>query len=543
MSIKHQKGLTLLEAIVSLGILSAVVAGTATLLSQYSSATQNNVAAQHMKTIADATQAYIRDNYSAVMATATATTPTLIRVSTLQGSGHLAAGVSETNNFGQRVCALVLEPSAGQLNALVVSEGGTTIDDISVAGIAGALGAGGGAVYSSDTTTIRGAMGGWSTAIGNFASANNLGQLCNGSAGTIPIAAGHPMVALWFNGGDATAGTLYRSSVPGRPELNTMNTPIFMSASTVQTVGGACTSTGAIGRDAAGAVVSCQGGTWKGGSGGLNWKGSVANVASLPASGNASGDAYRITGLSNHIFVWDAQSSVWQGLVVNSAGTLTLPGIIVAQGSNSSYGAITIQGAKNGYSGINFKDAGGNNVGTLMMSPTYAGFFNSADGAWHWYVDSSGNSVQAGQAQMGTAYLTTVVTINTACSPNGRVARDANGLLLSCQSGLWAKAQGGGDLGTWSFNIATYGTPQIGQGIYDSSSSTFSGTTWYNTTGGGRNGQVSCSNSPYCVYYYTADGGGACTYAWCGAGIGCDHVCYFRATVKNLPVYGAVKID
>ncbi len=267
MSIKHQKGLTLLEAIVSLGILSAVVAGTATLLSQYSSATQNNVAAQHMKTIADATQAYIRDNYSAVMATATATTPTLIRVSTLQGSGHLAAGVSETNNFGQRVCALVLEPSAGQLNALVVSEGGTTIDDISVAGIAGALGAGGGAVYSSDTTTIRGAMGGWSTAIGNFASANNLGQLCNGSAGTIPIAAGHPMVALWFNGGDATAGTLYRSSVPGRPELNTMNTPIFMSASTVQTVGGACTSTGAIGRDADGAVVSCQGGKWKGGAG------------------------------------------------------------------------------------------------------------------------------------------------------------------------------------------------------------------------------------------------------------------------------------
>lgn len=116
-------------------------------------------------------------------------------------------------------------------------------------------------------------------------------------------------------------------------------------------------------------------------------------------------------------------------------------------------------------------------------------------------------------------------------------------LRLACQSGLWAKAQGGGDLGTWSFNIATYGTPQIGQGIYDSSSSTFSGTTWYNTTGGGRNGQVSCSNSPYCVYYYTADGGGACTYAWCGAGIGCDHVCYFRATVKNLPVYGAVKID
>lgn len=451
MSIKYQKGLTLLEAIVSLGILSAVVAGTATLLSQYSTATQANVAAQHMKTIADATQAYIRDNYSAVMATATATTPTLIRVSTLQGSGHLAAGVSETNNFGQRVCALVLEPSAGQLNALVVSEGGTTIDDISVAGIAGALGAGGGAVYSSDTTTIRGAMGGWSTAIGNFASANNLGQLCNGSAGTIPIAAGHPMVALWFNGGDATAGTLYRSSVPGRPELNTMNTPIFMSASTVQTVGGACTSTGAIGRDAAGAVVSCQGGTWKGGAGGLNWKGSVANVASLPASGNASGDAYRITGLSNHVFVWDAQSNVWQGMVVNSAGTLYLPGLIVANGSYSSYGAITIQGAKNGWSGINFKDAGGNNQGTLMMHPSYSGFFNTAEGAWRWYVDNSGNSIQPGSSYVQTntwAYLG-----QGAGGVNNAAAQSATGSAYLNDAyfrsiGKWASQMGGG--GKWS---------------------------------------------------------------------------------------------
>ena len=37
-----------------------------------------------------------------------------------------------------------------------------------------------------------------------------------------------------------------------------------------------------------------------------------------------------------------------------------------------------------------------------------------------------------------------IVTVNTACTPNGLIARDSVWVLLSCQSGTWKKASGGG---------------------------------------------------------------------------------------------------
>ncbi len=44
----------------------------------------------------------------------------------------------------------------------------------------------------------------------------------------------------------------------------------------------------------------------------------------------------------------------------------------------------------------------------------------------------------------GKVQIVDVVVENTACTPNGLVARDNVGLLLSCQSGIWKKASGGG---------------------------------------------------------------------------------------------------
>lgn len=437
---KKQAGVTLIEIVIALGIMSAVVAGTAALIDRSAEDTRGAVAAQHLRTIGDAANVYIKDNYTAVMANATPTTPALIRVSDLIAGGYLQAGFSMTNTYNQNACVLVLEPTANNLTALVITESGTALDDLTLGGLAGITGAAGGGVYTTATTTVRGAMGGWSMAIGNYANANHLGQKCDGTAGVATLAVGHPAMALWFANGDSTAGFLYRDAVPGRPELNQMNTPLIMMATA--TAATACTTTGAISRDAAGAVLSCQGGTWKGGSGGLNWKGSVANFASLPASGNSSGDAYRVTGLSNHVFVWDTQNSVWQGMVVDGSGNLSLPGLIYTAGSNSNYGAITMQGSKNGWSGINFKDSAGSSAGTLMMHPSYSGFFNAADNAWRWYVTDGGNSYQAGTAQANMLQVDGVVTENTACSPNGLVARDSTGLILSCQSGIWKKGGG-----------------------------------------------------------------------------------------------------
>lgn len=455
---RYQSGLTLVETLASLAILSAVMVGAAQLSDRYLTDTKAMVTAQHLRTVGEAGRAYIQNNYGALLSSATATVPVVIPVSAL--SPYLTGTYSATNNYGQTTCILVLQPIANNLDALVVTTGGTAIDDVSLAQVAGTVGAAGGGIYASAATTLRGAMGQWSAAFGNFSSANK--SCADGvSAGTVPLTAGHPVMALWLSDQSIGSAFLYRDQVPGRPDLNTMNTPVIFSAMSVQTVGAACSTTGAFARDAAGSLVSCQGGQWKGGAGGLNWKGWLTSPASLPAAGNSNGDAYRISGVGGHAFVWDAAGGSWQGMVVDSAGNLTLAGAIYTSGGSSWYGAITMQGSKNGWSGIDFRDAAGATSGTLMMHPSYSGFYRADWGGWRWYVDENGNTIQPGSAVIGGSASVSGTTTSSGrlttgeylqvngigiegavCPGSGLMARDGTGM-LECRSGTWKRTGGG----------------------------------------------------------------------------------------------------
>lgn len=368
---KKQLGATLLEALAALAIIGGVMVFANNLTNDYSTNQRSAVTAQYVTMVGNAAQAYIKDNYAALAAAATAAVPAVVTVPMLVSTNYLTTGFSSTNNQNQTACVLVLQPTANNLQALVITEGGNTIDDLTLGQIAATVGAAGGGIYSTATTTVKGAMGGWSFAVGNYA---NSATHCDGSAGAAVLAAGHPMEAIWFNNGSLATAYLYRNSVAGHPELNTMNTPLIMSST--QTTGTACTTTGAIAQDGSGAVISCQGGTWKI-QGSAYWKDPVANFASLPAC-NAS--------------------SIWQTRIAETP-----------------------------------------NVGTGPRAYTCNG------ATWQPIaVDDSGNMTIAGTATVGQAQINTVVVENTACPSNGLVARDATGLLLSCQSGIWKKASGGG---------------------------------------------------------------------------------------------------
>ncbi|ACT52146.1 shufflon system plasmid conjugative transfer pilus tip adhesin PilV [Methylovorus glucosotrophus] len=58
-------------------------------------------------------------------------------------------------------------------------------------------------------------------------------------------------------------------------------------------------------------------------------------------------------------------------------------------------------------------------------------------------VDDSGNLTVTGTLSLGKALVNDVVTEGSACTPNGLVARDSVGLILSCQSGIYKKGTGG----------------------------------------------------------------------------------------------------
>src|SRR5947209_2495041 len=92
---------------------------------------------------------YISANYAALSALATATTPVAIPVNTLKGipAGsipYLSSSFTATNSYGQTPCVLVLQPSAGKLDALVVTEGGSSMGAQSLAYAAANSGQGGG---------------------------------------------------------------------------------------------------------------------------------------------------------------------------------------------------------------------------------------------------------------------------------------------------------------------------------------------------------------------------------------------------------------
>lgn len=429
---RKQRGLTLLEVLVSLGIMATIMTGVVALTNQQSEDTRASVTALHLKTVGDAANEYIKDNYASLTGIATATNPALIRVSDLIAGGYLSAGYSVPNVRQQDACVLVLEPTPNNLAGMVVTEGGDTIDDLTLGQVAATIGAAGGGIYSTDTTTFRGSMGGWNTPIGNFANANHLAQKCNGTAGAITLAAGHPVMALWFADGASVSATLYRDAVPGNPTLNTMNTPILMGAGTVQSKDTACASKGALGRDSDGKVLTCvdNAGSLKWASSGGSspyWGDPVDQAAVMPACTAANANETRVrygytTAPTRRIFTCDGAS--WVALGVDHAGNLTVPGgITMSNGSTiSSPGRLHIEATENLYlkpwagAGQVIVGGGGGN-GQL----TTTGRLTTNE-----YVQINGNAVE-----------------NTACAPNGLVGRDTTGLLLSCQSGVWKKASGG----------------------------------------------------------------------------------------------------
>ena len=378
-SSNSQKGLTLLELLISLSIMSGVVVGITQLMEDAGEDARASVTALHTRTVGNAASEYIKDNYAAIAAVATDTAPALIRVPDLVATGYLTTGFSVTNARLQATCVLVLEPTANRLTGLVITEGGETIDDLTLGQIAATIGGSGGGIYSTDPTVVQGAMGGYNFPVGAYGNPNSLGQRCDGTAGNIAVAAGHPVMALPYSDGAQASSTLYRDAVPGNPSLNTMNTPILMGAGSQQTIGAACTTVGAIGSSASGAVLACEGGVWRQG-GSAFWADPVATAAAMPGCTAAQLNQTRVVqnpsvGSGPRAFTCNG-AGAWLPLGVDDSGNFTVDG-----------------------------------TATLTRLA-------------------------------GALEITSTQTSGTACASNGRLARDTNGALLSCVAGVWAGSSG-----------------------------------------------------------------------------------------------------
>ena len=450
----RQSGITLIESIATLGIMSAVAVGTVVMSNQYTADTRATGAAEHMRVVAEATRAYVKDHRVVVMGIATATSPALITPTILASAGYLPPGFSASNIYGQSLCALILEPTAGTLNTLVVAEGGQALDDVTLAHFSSLMGAGGGGRFSSGGTTLQGAGGAWSMPLATFNNrTNNAGQRCTGAAGAVQISIGAPVYAQWMDSSDtADPGFLSRDVVPGNPGANTMQTNINMGGNRITNLnlanaGSACgagVNNGEISIGSRNEVLACNAGTWQR-QGMAYWGANVTNYSNLPACDAANmGETRRVTAISG-LFVcsglrWDAalnesnNFSLPQHLrvagntqIIGSStvfGNSAVSGNASVLGSSTNYGPTTLHGPTTAHSAINAN--AGLNVGAGQTISSIGALSIEAAGNLHLKPWGAGGQVVIGGSG-GTGNLTAA----------GRITANGSQALTS-RSNDWA---------------------------------------------------------------------------------------------------------
>lgn len=218
-----------------LGVLFAVLVGTMIIpkFAEYQKLSNENtraaITAQQQKQLIAAATTYIRQNSIAIGAIATPTTTAMITVGMLQAPtvNLLPASFGAANPYGQTWQVEVLEPTAGNLQALVLSTGGNAVPDAQAGKIAAIVGAAGGliplndsGIYPGAAANAYGAYSGWTISTANYTS----------------VTGGHPAALLAFNAGQLVSNYLYRSAVPGQPQLNQMNTAINMNSNDINNI-------------------------------------------------------------------------------------------------------------------------------------------------------------------------------------------------------------------------------------------------------------------------------------------------------------------
>ena len=350
-------------------------------------------AGQQMQAIAQAANQYVSDNYQTLVGSTNATTPTAIPLATLISGGYLPPGFASTNAYGQAWQIQSLQPSVGELQVLIASTGGQTLDAKTATSIAQKAGAQGG--------VAGGGTG--ATAVPGCAAGEACGAYGGWAVNTTPysnVSPGHVAALLAFNsGGMLQNDYLYRVAIPGHPQLNQMQANLDMGANNINNAQSV---------NANGSITAGPAGT------------AETGACTLDAAGHCIGQI-AAAGQSET----SLPSGWWGGLIsrdIWGTGTVAAGTGGVVQASMNAQGQIT-----------------------GSQSITIGGGFSAT---------SAGNANLTSQLVLGTA---AGAALGGACPNNGALAANSNnsGQVLNCQGGVWVAA--GLPLGVYGQPCTTQG--------------------------------------------------------------------------------------
>ena len=260
----------LLSALFAIILVASVVPIADQAVRQGERAVRIHAVASQGHQIIEATDAYVKANYGALL-TSTAGGPQTIPLSALVTTGYLPPSTSAIDAYGQTWEISFYQPAAQDLEVLIHTMGGNPIPAVDLPEAAAEMGARGGlqpnatGPYASDRGDAIGAYGGWKVPVTQFGVTANPGS---------------PADLLYYNSGTLSSTYLYRVAVPGEPQVNTMQTNLNAGANNITNTGvvqfttspasgvvsqgSACPSTGAIATnsDGSGQLMVCQGGVW-----------------------------------------------------------------------------------------------------------------------------------------------------------------------------------------------------------------------------------------------------------------------------------------
>lgn len=322
-----QHGVALLEILGALAIGAIMVLGLSSAMDTSLEDIKGQQASYYQAQIAEAGQKYIAANSDTLQR---GTALVAVGVEQLKAGNFLSASIGATNVYGQTPCVLIRAPDPaakpGQFDALVVTSGGLAIADRVIAVIAANAGPGGGYISGTDSGNAKGAS--WSSSTAAYRGVSCAGgRALSGGRDD----GGHLATNLFYDGsGQLATDFLYRSAVPGRPELNRMNTPIRMASMALVSLGTPCRNTPGVAEilmaldSTTRALAVCgAAGVWVAPG---PWKEPVNAFADLPPSGEP-GDVHMVRTLAR-AFTWNGTR--WAALAVDENGHLSVPGRLTA---------------------------------------------------------------------------------------------------------------------------------------------------------------------------------------------------------------------
>ncbi|NWC64022.1 shufflon system plasmid conjugative transfer pilus tip adhesin PilV, partial [Cedecea sp. P7760] len=271
-----------------------------------------NVAAGQANTVQKAVNRYIADQQAIIAANSSASAAYTLTVPMLITAGYLPTGYSPTNAYTATYRTLIFQPSTNKFHTMTFLTGGSTLSLSDARKLANHIGPTGGYIESG---VAKGALGSWEENLSAFGGYNP--------------GDGSVVIAGFYSNGAIANDYLYRHSVAGHPELNTMGTTLNMGSNDISNAKTVGTQTLNASADVNTARLTATQSIQSNGT--INANGSITSSSNIAAAGN-------ITSSSNIAAAGNitANNDVLANGTLRSAHDAVIGGIVKLQQVNTA---------------------------------------------------------------------------------------------------------------------------------------------------------------------------------------------------------------